>query len=96
MVGGPQRVAMPIGTRLSVRLADFGTRSIITHALMTVGFVGAVGSGLYVEGQVGVISMVAFINFTAGLWISQSIHSLGNAATDDSYDGVLLEVLDRV
>jgi hypothetical protein len=87
---------MPVGSSLATRLADFGTRSILTHVLMGVGFVGAVVSGLFVEGQIGVISMVAFINFTAGLWISQSIHSLGNAATDDEYNGVLLEVLDRV
>ena len=87
---------MPVGSRLSERLADFGSRSIITHILMGIGFVGAVVSGLFVEGEIGVISMVAFINFTAGLWISQSIHSLGNAATDDEYNGVLMEVLNRV
>lgn len=87
---------MAIGSRLSVRLADFGSRSLVTHALMAVGFVGAVVSGLFVDGQIGVISMVAFINFTAGIWIAQAIHSLGNAATDDEYNGVLLEVLDRV
>lgn len=87
---------MPVGSRLSVRLADFGSRSILTHFLMGLGFIGAVVSGLFIEGNTGVISMVAFINFTAGLWICQSIHSLGNSATDDEYDGVLLEVLDRV
>ncbi|MCQ4333444.1 hypothetical protein KM295_08115 [Natronomonas sp. F2-12] len=87
---------MPVGSRLSVRLADFGSRSIITHVLMGIGFVGAVVSGLFIEGSLGVISMVAFINFTAGLWICQSIHSLGNAATDDDYNGVLMEVLNRV
>lgn len=87
---------MGIGARLSVRLADFGSRSLLTHALMAVGFVGAVVSGLFVEGQIGTISMVAFINFTAGLWIAQAIHSLGNAATDDEYNGVLFEVLNRV
>lgn len=87
---------MPVGSSLSVRLADFGMRSIITHVLMGFAFAGAVVSGLFIESQVGTISMVAFINFTAGLWISQSIHSLGNAATDDDYSGVLLEVLNRV
>lgn len=87
---------MAIGTRLSRRLADFGTRSILTHLLMGIGFIGAVVAGLFIEGRVGVISLVAFINFTAGLWISQSIHSLGNAATEDEYNGVLFEVLDRV
>ncbi|MEF8863818.1 MAG: hypothetical protein V5A29_03140 [Haloarculaceae archaeon] len=63
---------------------------------MAIGFTGAIISGLFVSGQLGVVSMVAFINFTAGMWICQSIHSLGNAATDDQYDGVLKEVLDRV
>lgn len=87
---------MPVGSRLSVRLADFGTRSILTHVLMGIGFFGAVISGLFVEGRVGVIALVAFMSFTGGMWISQSIHSLGNAATDDEYNGVLLEVLNRV
>ncbi len=87
---------MSVGSNLSMRLADFGSRSIVTHALMGIGFVGAVVSGLFVDGEIGVISMVAFINFTAGLWICQSIHSLGNAATDDEYNGVLSEVLGRV
>ncbi len=87
---------MAAGSQLSVRLADFGSRSIVTHALMGVGFVGAIVSGLFVEGQIGLISMIAFINFTAGMWICQSIHSLGNAATDQEYTGVLSEVLSRV
>ena len=87
---------MAVGRRLSRQLADFGARSIITHAIMAVGFVGAVVSGLYIEGQAGLISMVAFINFTAGMWICQSIHALGNAATNDGYEGVLMEVRDRV
>jgi hypothetical protein len=87
---------MAVGTRLSVRLADFGSRSLVIHALMAVGFIGATVSGLFIEGRVGTISMVAFINFTAGLWIAQAIHSLGNAGTDDEYNGILLEVLDRV
>lgn len=87
---------MPVGTQLSNRLADFGTRSLITHAIMALGFLGAIVSGLFVEGTIGTLSMTAFINFTAGLWIAQSVHSLGNAATDDEYQGVLLEVLDRV
>lgn len=87
---------MPVGTRVSAQLADFGARSIVTHALMAIGFVGAVISGLFIEGQIGVVSMVAFINFTAGLWVSHAIHSLGNAAVDDEYNGVLFEVLNRV
>lgn len=87
---------MPVGSRLSVRLADFGTRSILTHVLMAFGFLGAVISGVFVDGQIGVIGLVAFMSFTGGMWIAQSIHSLGNAATDDEYNGVLLEVLNRV
>ncbi len=87
---------MSLGSRLSEQFADFGSRSLITHALMAVGFIGAVVSGLFVDGQVGTVSMVAFINFTAGLWVAQAVHSLGNAATDDEYNGVLFEVLDRV
>ncbi|MFB6360962.1 MAG: hypothetical protein ABEH59_06530 [Halobacteriales archaeon] len=42
------------------------------------------------------LALVASISFTGGMWICQSIHSLGNAATDDEYNGVLLEVLNRV
>ena len=87
---------MAVGTRLSVRLAEFGSRSLATHVLMVIGFVGAVVSGLFIEGQIGTISMVAFINFTTGLWVAQAIHSLGNAATDDEYNGVLFEVRNRV
>lgn len=87
---------MAVGTRLSLQFADFGTRSLVTHGLMALGFLGAVGSGLFVDGQLGIISMAAFINFTAGLWICQSIHSLGNSATDEEYQGVLKEILNRV
>jgi hypothetical protein len=82
-------------TRVSRTLADFGTRSIVTHIIMALGFGGALVSGLFVEGQAGLISMVAFINFTAGMWICQSIHSLGNAGTESDYQGVLIEVLRR-
>jgi hypothetical protein len=87
---------MSAASRASEYLADFGSRSILTHSIMAVGFVGAIISGLFVEGQIGVVSMVAFINFTAGMWICQSIHSLGNAGTDTEYEGVLMEVLRRV
>jgi len=77
-------------------LADFGVRSLITHAIMAVTFAGAMVSGLFVEGDVGLISFVAFVNFTAGLWICQSVHSLGEAASGSDYQGVLKEVLDYV
>jgi hypothetical protein len=86
---------MSIAANVTGSLADFGTRSLITHAIMAIGFAGAVVSGLFVEGQVGLVSMVAFINFTAGMWICQSIHSLGNAGMDSDYRGVLAEVLRR-
>lgn len=77
-------------------LADFGTRSLVTHAIMAVTFLGAVLTGLFVEGQIGVLSFVAFVNFTAGLWICQSIHSLGNAMAGTGYDGILSEVREYV
>lgn len=83
-------------SRAATSLSDFGSRSLLTHAIMALGFAGALVAGLFIEGQVGLLSMVAFINFTAGVWISQSIHSLGNTGTGDDYDGVLREVLDRV
>lgn len=76
-------------------LADFGTRSVITHAIMAVSFVGAVVSALFVDGQLGLISFVAFVNFTAGVWICQSIHSLGQSIAGTEYEGVLKEVLNN-
>lgn len=79
-------------TRFSRGLAEFGTRSLLTHTIMAVTFTGAVLSGLFVEGQIGTISFVAFVNFTAGMWVCQSIHSAGSAAAGDEYDGVLDEV----
>ena len=83
-------------TALPRMLADFGVRSIVTHAIMALTFSGAVLTGLFVEGQVGLISFVAFLNFTAGVWVCQSIHSLGNSSTDDDYRGVLRALLDYV
>ncbi|SDJ64410.1 hypothetical protein SAMN05216226_106176 [Halovenus aranensis] len=77
-------------------LADFGTRSVLTHAIMAFGFLGAATSALLVEGQIGLVSFVAFVNFTAGMWICQSIHSLGSTAAGVEYDGVLDEVLNYV
>ncbi|WP_226479272.1 hypothetical protein [Natrinema amylolyticum] len=71
------------------RLEDFGTRSLVTHAIMAVTFAGAIATGLFVDGQIGLVSFVAFLNFTAGVWVAQSTHSLGNARTDDSYEGIL-------
>lgn len=70
-------------------LEKFGTRSVVLHVLMALSFLAAVGSAFLIEGQLGIISFVAFVNLTAGMWISQSVHSLGNAFTDDEYDGVV-------
>ena len=70
-------------------LREFGNRSVLTHALMAASFLGAVVSALFVGGTVGLVSFVAFVNFTAGLWISQSIHSLGHSLAGGDYDGVI-------
>lgn len=74
-------------------LEDFGTRSLAIHGIMVLAFVNAVLVGLFVEGELGVISFVALLNFTAGLWVAHSIHSLGNAITDTGYAGVLNELV---
>ncbi len=78
------------------RLRDFGTRSVVTHVMMALTGLGAVLSALFVEGIVGDISFVAFLNFTAGLWVAQSVHSLGNSYTDNDYKGILKYLLERV
>jgi hypothetical protein len=67
------------------RLQDFGTRSLVTHAFMAAALASAVAVAFFVEGEVGRLSFVALLNFTAGLWICQSIHSLGNP----EYRGIL-------
>lgn len=74
-----------MATSATSRLQDFGTRSLLTHAVMAVTLAGAVASGLLVEGELGRISFVALLNFTAGMWVCQSIHSLGNPG----YKGVI-------
>ena len=75
-------------------LEDFGTRSLAIHALMVVAFANAVLAGLFLTGQVGLVSFVALLNFTAGLWLAHSVHSLGNEAAGGEYEGVLNELLD--
>jgi hypothetical protein len=70
-------------------LSEFGTRSLLLHGMMALTFLAALGSAFLLEGQLGLVSFVAFVNLTAGMWLSQSIHSLGNAFTDDDYDGVM-------
>jgi len=61
------------------RLREFGTRSRVVYALMLASFLAALGSAFLLSGQVAVVSFVAFVNFTAGLWIAQTIHTLGHA-----------------
>jgi len=77
-------------------IADFGLRSVVTHALMVVTFLGAVGSAFLLPDRLATVSFVAFMNFTAGVWVCQAVHSLGNSFTDDDYRGVLRVVFDRV
>jgi len=77
-------------------LKDFGVRSLATHALMGVTATVAILSAFLIGGRIGEISFVAFVNFTAGLWVCQSVHALGNAYTDDDYEGVLKFIMERV
>ncbi|APX96778.1 hypothetical protein [Natronorubrum daqingense] len=72
---------------------DFGTRSIAIHAVMVLAFVNAVLAALVVGGQVGLVSFIALFNFTAGLWVAHSVHSLGNISSDGEYSGVVNELL---
>ena len=74
-----------MATSATTQLQDFGNRSLLTHAFMALGLVAAVVSGVVVGGEIGRISFVALLNFTAGLWVCQSIHSLGNP----EYKGVI-------
>ncbi|MFP8955113.1 hypothetical protein ACLI4Y_00145 [Natrialbaceae archaeon A-CW3] len=76
-------------------LEDFGTRSLLVHGLMTLTFANAILIGLFLEGQVAVVSFVALLNLTAGLWVAHSIHSLGDATGDGSYRGILNELLEN-
>ncbi len=78
-------------------LEDFGMRSLVTHAFMALAGLGAIGSWLLLDaGLIQTVSVVAFINFAAGSWITQAVHSLGNSYTDDDYQGVLMEILEYV
>lgn len=74
------------------QLRDFGTRSLVLHGLMALSFLCAVASAFLLTGEVGLVSFVAFVNLTAGLWIAHSVHSLGNSFTDDDYEGVLSQL----
>ena len=73
------------------QLQPFGVRSLITHTIMALGLVGAVVSAFFIDGEVGRLSFVALFNFTAGMWICQSIHSLGNP----EYEGIVRVVRSR-
>ena len=75
-------------------LEEFGTRSLTIHGIMVIAFANAVLAGLFVSGQIGLVSFVALLNFTAGLWVAHSIHSLGNEVGDDGYAGILNELFD--
>jgi hypothetical protein len=59
-------------------LQYFGNRSLLTHAIMAVSLFGAVVAGLFVDGTIGLLSFVALLNFTAGMWVCQSVHAVGN------------------
>lgn len=61
---------------------------------MVVTFVGAVLAGLFAEGQLGLVSFVAMVNFTGGLWVAHSIHSLGHVQGGGEYSDVLAELRD--
>lgn len=50
---------------------------------MGASFLAALASAFLLPGQVGVVSFVAFLNFTAGLWIAQSIHALGHTVAGE-------------
>lgn len=73
-------------------LEDFGNRSVAVHGIMVLAFVNAVMAGLLIGGELGVVSFVALLNFTAGLWVAHTVHSLGNSLTDDGYAGVVNEL----
>ena len=77
-------------------LEDFGTRSLTIHGIMVLAFVNAIFVGLFIGGQLGTVSFVALLNFTAGLWVAHSVHSLGNAIGDDDYAGILNELFQTI
>lgn len=69
------------------KLHQFRTRSRAVHVLMAISFLCALGSAFLLSGQVGMVSFVAFLNFTAGLWIAQLVHSLGHAFEAAGHEG---------
>jgi len=75
------------------RLSEFRTRSRVVYALMLASFLAALGSAFLLSGQVAVVSFVAFVNFTAGLWIAQTVHALGHAFAGEPEAEPVLEEL---
>ena len=76
------------------RLEDFGTRSLVNHALMAITFIGAIISAVFLEGELGEVLFIALLTFTGGMWVAHSIHSLGNVGTEEGYTGILNELFD--
>ncbi|MFD1568038.1 hypothetical protein [Halolamina litorea] len=70
------------------RLREYGTRSRAVYVLMLASFLAALVSAFLLPGQLGVVSFVAFVNFTAGLWIAQSVHTLGHTFESESAETV--------
>lgn len=60
------------------RLREFRVRSLVVYVIVGVSSLLALGSAFLLEGQVAVVSFVAFLNFAAGLAIAQGVHSLGH------------------
>ena len=79
----PWKTVLDDMSSLLRRIRDFGTRSRLVYGLMIASSLLALGSAFLIPGQVGVVSFVAFFNFTAGLWIAQLIHSLGHTAAGE-------------
>ena len=77
---------------LATRFAPFGTRSLLTHGIMAVTLSAALAVGILTDSQVGLVSFIALLNFSAGMWVCQSIHSLGHAAREDDYQGIITEI----
>lgn len=76
------------------RLQDFGTRSLLLHAIMAVAFAGAIYFGILGEEPLEQVAFVGLLAFSAGLWVAHSVHSLGNALAGEDYGGIL-QVLSR-
>lgn len=92
----PLEMVKNVMAGLVASLDHFGTRSLVTHLGMAISLTAAVLIGVTVDSQAGLVSFVALLNFTAGMWVCQSIHSLGNAAREDDYTGVLNELRKHV